>query len=78
MTLGAVVHEQALANGHGLRILGHVLWRHGREPGVQGCDRRVALVHFGLMLTGRSPAQLAGVGTQPWIQGQIDKRKNEW
>ena len=53
VALRAVVHEQAVANGQGLRVLGHFFGRHPREFGIQRGHFGIAFGHFGLVLTGR-------------------------
>ena len=53
VALGAVVHEQTVTNGQGLRVLGHFFGWHARELGIQRGHFGVAFGHFGLVLTGR-------------------------
>ena len=55
MTLSAVVHEEPVANGHGLRVFGYFFGRHGRKFGVKGLQLFVGLGHFCIILAGGSP-----------------------
>ena len=62
MTLSAIVHEQAISNGHGLRVFGHVFRWHARKFGIQGFQLFVGLGHFCVVLARRRPSQLTGIG----------------
>ena len=76
MTLGAIVHEQAVTNGHGLRVFRQGLDRLASEAGIDRCHLFVTALNLTLELTGLRPLQRALVRTQARVQIQIDQAEN--
>ncbi len=77
MALRAVVHEQALANGHGLRVCCQLLRRHAVELCIQRLDFLVARRNFFVVLTRGTPGKLPLEGAGTGVHHQIGQGKDD-